>query len=391
MIHHIFEFLKIVFVLAAIASIFYYVLCMWSAAAFLREQKTAGNRVYPTPTLPGVSILRPLKGTDPEMYESLRSHCVQDYPEYEILFGVSEADDPALEFVKRLKQEFPKHAIRILVCEKKLGANIKVSNLAQMAREAKYDILVVSDSDIRVPSDYLRRVVAPLSDSNIGLVTCLYRGVASGTLGSRLESLGISTDFIPGVLAARAIEGGIRFGLGSTLAFRRQELQAVGGFESFADYLADDYELGKRIAALGKEVKISDVVVETFLPRYEMSEFLQHQLRWARTVRDARPWGYAGLGLTFGLPWALLAVAATYGASWTWGLLIAGLAMRLGVTFAVGWRVLRDRQAITMLPLLPLRDIVALLVWTVSFVGHTVVWRGDPFQLKQGKLTRAGR
>ena len=391
MIHHIFEFLKIVFVLAAIASIFYYVLCMWSAAAFLREQKTAGNRVYPTPTLPGVSILRPLKGTDPEMYESLRSHCVQDYPEYEILFGVSEADDPALEFVKRLKQEFPEHAIRILVCEKKLGANIKVSNLAQMAREAKYDILVVSDSDIRVPPDYLRRVVAPLSDSNVGLVTCLYRGVASGTLGSRLESLGISTDFIPGVLAARAIEGGIRFGLGSTLAFRRQDLQTIGGFESFADYLADDYELGKRIAALGKEVKISGVVVETFLPRYTMREFLQHQLRWARTVRDARPWGYAGLGLTFGLPWALLAVGAALGASWTWALLIAVLAMRLGVTFAVGWRVLRDRQAITMIPLLPVRDIVALLVWLVSFAGHTVIWRRDRFELKKGKLTRDGR
>jgi len=391
MIHHIFEFLKIIFALATAASIFYYVLCMWSAATFLREQKTAGNRVYPTPTLPGVSILRPLKGTDPEMYESLRSHCVQDYPEYEILFGVSEADDPALEFVKRLKQEFPQHAIRMMVCEQKLGANIKASNLAQMAREARYGVFVVSDSDIRVPPDYLRRVVKLLSETKVGLVTCLYRGVASGTIGSRLESLGISTDFIPGVLAARAIEGGIRFGLGSTLAFRRRDLQAIGGFESFADYLADDYELGKRIAALGKEVKISDVVVETFLPRYEMSEFLQHQLRWARTVRDARPWGYVGLGLTFGLPWALLAVAATYGARWTWGLLIAVLAMRLGVTFAVGWRVLRDRQAITMLPLLPLRDIVALLVWSVSFVGHTVVWRGDPFQLKQGKLTRAGR
>src|SRR5438067_9570686 len=391
MIHHIFEFLKIVFVLAAIASIFYYVLCMWSAAAMLREQKTAGNRVYPTPTLPGISIFKPLKGTDPEMYDSFRDDCVQDYAVYEINFGVSEADDPELELVKRLTQEFPQHAIRMLVCEQKLGANIKVSNLAQMAREAKYDILVVSDSDIRVPSDYLRRVVAPLSDSNVGLVTCLYRGVASGTLGSRLESLGISTDFIPGVLAARAIEGGIRFGLGSTLAFRRRDLQAIGGFESFADYLADDYELGKRIAAVGKEVKISDVIVETFLPRYEMSEFLQHQLRWARTVRDARPWGYVGLGLTFGLPWALLAVAAALGASWTWVLLIAVLTMRLGVTFVVGWRVLRDRQAITMIPLLPARDIVALLVWLVSFAGHTVIWRGDRFELKKGKLTRAGR
>src|SRR5213593_5051133 len=391
MIHATIRVIEVVAVFGTISSLGYYAFCIVCAVELLRERKHADRSARSTQATPPVSIFKPLKGTDPEMYENFRSHCVQDYPEYEIIFGVSEADDPALELVKRLNQEFPQHAIRMMVCEQKLGANIKVSNLAQMAREAKYDILVVSDSDIRVPSDYLRRVVAPLSDSNVGLVTCLYRGVASGTLGSRLESLGISTDFIPGVLAARAIEGGIRFGLGSTLAFRRQELQAVGGFESFADYLADDYELGKRIAALGKEVKISDVIVETFLPRYKMREFLHHQLRWARTVRDARPWGYAGLGLTFGLPWALLAVAAALGASWTWVLLIAVLTMRLGVTFVVGWRVLRDRQAITMIPLLPVRDIVALLVWLVSFAGHTVVWRGDRFELKKGKLTRAGR
>jgi len=391
MIHYIFEFLKIIFLVGTITSICYYALCIWSGAGFLPEQKAADKSVRPTQGLPSVSILKPLKGADPEMYESFRSHCLQDYPEYEIIFGVSEMDDPALELVARLKQEFPEQMIRTLVCEQRLGANIKVSNLVQMAREARYDILVVSDSDIRVTPDYLRRVVAALSETKVGLVTCLYRGVASRTLGSRLESLGISTDFIPGVLAARTLERGIRFGLGSTLALRRQDLQAVGGFEAFADYLADDYELGKRIAALGRDVKLSDVVVGTFLPRYTMGEFLQHQLRWARTVRDARPWGYAGLGLTFGLPWALLAMAAAHGASWTWGLLIAVLAMRLGVTFAVGMRVLRDRQALAMFPLLPLRDIVALLVWIVSFAGHDVVWRGERFELRQGKLTRAGR
>ena len=391
MIHYIFEFLKIIFLVGTITSICYYALCIWSGAEFLREQKAADKSVRPTQGLPSVSNLKPLRGADSEMYESFRSYCLQDYPEYEIIFGVSEADDPALELVARLRQEFPQHAIRTMICEEKHGANIKVSNLAQMAREAKYDILVVSDSDIRVTPVYLRRVVVPLSDMKVGLVTCLYRGVASRTLGSRLESLGISTDFIPGVLAARTLERGIRFGLGSTLALRRQDLQAVGGFEAFADYLADDYELGKRIAALGRDVKLSDVVVETFLPRYTMREFLQHQLRWARTVRDARPWGYAGLGLTFGLPWALLAVGAALGASWTWGLLIAVLAMRLGVTFAVGMRVSRDRQALAMFPLLPLRDMVALLVWIVSFVGHAVVWRGERFELRQGKLTRAGR
>jgi ceramide glucosyltransferase len=391
MTHHFFQCLKILFALGAVTSICYYGLCIWSATSFLREQKAADKSVRPPQALPSVSILKPLKGTDPEMYASFRSHCLQDYPEYEIIFGVSQADDPALELVKRLKQEFPEHAIRALVCDQRLGTNIKVSNLAQMSREARYGIFVVSDSDIRVPPDYLRPVVKLLSETKVGLVTCLYRGVASVTLGSRLESLGISTDFIPGVLAARAVESGIRFGLGSTLAFRRGDLQAIGGFEAFADYLADDYELGKRIAALGREVKLSNVVVETFLPRYTLREFVQHQLRWARTVRDARPWGYAGLGLTFGLPWALLAVAAALGASWTWALLIAVLAMRLAITFAVGMRVLRDRQALAMFPLLPLRDIVALLVWMVSFAGHTVVWSGDRFELKEGKLTRAGR
>src|SRR2546429_4529231 len=205
MIHHIFEFLKIVFVLAAIASIFYYGLCMWSATSFLREQKAADKGVRPTESHPSVSILKPLKGTDPEMYESFRSHCVQDYPEYEIIFGVSEADDPALDFVKRLKREFPEHAIRMMVCEQKLGANIKVSNLAQMAREARYDIFVVSDSDIRVPADYLWRGGAPLTASKVGPVSFFFCGGGSGGLVARGGGFGSRHDFIPRVLAARGV------------------------------------------------------------------------------------------------------------------------------------------------------------------------------------------
>ena len=391
MAHHIFEILKILSALGAAASICYYGLCIWSAAAFLREEKKSDKSARSTQLFSPISILKPLKGTDQEIYENLRSHCVQDYPEYEIIFGASEADDPALELVKQLKQEFPRHAIRMLVCEQKLGANVKVSNLAQMAREARYEIFVISDSDIRVPPDYLSHVVSPLTDKNVALVTCLYRGVPSGTLGSRLESLGIGTDFIPGVLAARAIERGIRFGLGSTLAFRRQDLAAIGGFESFADYLADDYELGRRIAALGRAVKLSDVVVETFLPRYNMRQFFQHQLRWARTIRDARPLGHFGLILTFGLPWALITLVFSHGASWAWALLAAVFAMRIGITFAVGTEALRDRQALAMTPLLPLRDILALLVWISSFCSRTVVWRGVRFRLKNGKLQELSR
>jgi ceramide glucosyltransferase len=227
-----------------------------------------------------------------------------------------------------------------------------------------------------------------LADPKVGLVTCLYRGVASPTLGSRLESMGISTDFCPGVLAASQIEGGIRFGLGSTLAFRRSDLEAIGGFEAFVDYLADDYEIGNRIAARGLEVKLSEVVVETFLPPYTLHQFVEHQLRWARSVRDSRRWGYLGLALTFGLVWALLTLILASGAGWACGLLAGVVAARLGVAILVGRFVLRDAQLGKLLPLIPLRDLFALLIWMASFAGHNVAWRGDFFRLKDGKLVR---
>jgi ceramide glucosyltransferase len=261
-----------------------------------------------------------------------------------------------------------------------------------MLLEAKYEHILVNDSDICVPPDYLRRVTAPLTDPQVGLVTCLYRGVPGRTLGSRLESLGISTDFSAGVLAARSLEGAIRFGLGSTLTFRRSDLKAIGGFEGVVDYLADDYEIGRRIAAGGLTVRLSDVVVETNLPAYTLRQFVDHQLRWGRTVRDSRPWGYLGLVLTFGVPWALLvlllSLLLSHGVLAASALLVAVTSLRVAVAMLVGWSVLRDRQVLPLLPLLPLRDFVALLVWIASLAGHTVVWRGDAFKLKHGKLTR---
>ncbi len=260
--------------------------------------------------MPPVSILKPLKGTDPDIYESFRSHCLQDYPEYEIIFGVSDPDDPAVASVQQLQREFPERSIRLVVCPNKLGANVKVSNLEQMLSAARYQHLLVNDSDIRVEPDYLRRIMAPLTDERVGMVTCLYRGVPAATLGSRLESLGISTDFCAGVLVARQLEGGLRFGLGSTLAFRRADLERIGGFKSIVDFLADDYELGRRIAGLGLQVVLSDVVVETHLPAYDLRGFLSHQLRWARGVRDSRAGGYIGLVSTYGLMWGLFALIA---------------------------------------------------------------------------------
>ena len=389
MIPHILGIVTTFAALGALASVAYYALCMWSALAFLR-QREAGSQEHASESLPPVSILKPLKGTDPQMYESFRSHCMQDYPQYEIIFGVSEADDPAIPLVERLKAEFPERAIRLVFCGKSLGANTKVSNLAQILPETRYEHLIVNDSDIRVEPDYLRSVVAPLASPKIGLVTCLYRGVAARTFASRLESLSISTDFCAGVLVARQIEGGVRFGLGSTLAFRRRELAAVGGFEGIADYLADDYEIGRRIRELGREVKLSSTVVETFLPAYSLRQAFQHQLRWARTIRASRRWGYAGLVVTFGIPWALLAVICSWGSAWVWLLLGVVVVMRAGASLVVGQKALGDRQVAHWLWLIPVRDFLGLSVWLAGLAGRRIVWRGDWFELRKGKLKRAG-
>jgi ceramide glucosyltransferase len=384
MIYQVLRIAELVAAAATIAGIAYYVFCIWSAGRFLRDaaQTFAGKEPV------AVSILKPLKGTDPEMYENFRSHCLQDYSDYEIIFGISDPDDPAANLVKKLQAEFPQHKIRLVHCDRELGSNTKVSNLVQMLPYARHEYIIVNDSDIRVPPDYLRGVLAPLANPNIGLVTCPYRGVANSTLGSQLEALGISTDFLPGVLVARHIEG-VRFGLGSTLAFRRSDLKKIGGFEAFVDYLADDYHIGNRLAALGKDIELSSVVVESFLPRYTTSSFFDHQLRWARTVKDVRRWGYLGMGITFVLPWALLTLILSGGASWAWLLLAVAVIMRVIAAVYVSREVLHDPQT-KLLAWLPLRDIVAAFVWAASFMGRTVSWRGDFFTLKDGKLARIG-
>lgn len=383
MIHSILRILQFVAIAGCLSSFIYYLICLWSAAAFARGKEATISRVM---SLPPVSILKPLKGSDPDIYESFRSHCLQDYPEYEIIFGVSEAADPAVAGVEQLQREFPELPIRIMVCTNILGPNVKVSNLEQMVQVARYQHLIVNDSDIKVEPDYLRRVIAPL-DEQIGMVTCLYRGVAASTFGSRLEALGI-TDFCAGVLVARQLERGLHFGLGSTLAFRRKDLERIGGFKSIVHFLADDYELGRRIAGLGLKVMLSEVVVETHLPAYDLHGFLSHQLRWARGVRDARRGGYIGLVSTFGIAWALLLLIVVGAASWSWAILGAMLLLRTAVALFLCRTVLQDEAAVEYLWLLPLRDLIAAGVWAVSFTGHTVTWRGDRFELKNGRLTR---
>jgi ceramide glucosyltransferase len=379
----------------AVAGIGYFLAAIVAVRVYLLER-----RAPLTAYAPGVSILKSLKGLDPGMMDAFRSHCRQNYAgEFEMLFGVSSLEDPAVAAVDQLQAEFPERAIRLLECPERLGTNGKVSTLVQLAAHARYDFLLINDSDITVSSRYLERVMgcfAPTAatagkdKAPVGLVTALYRGRAHGTIGSRLEALGIATDFMPGVLMSKMIEGGLHYGLGSTLAVRREALKKAGGLLALVDYLADDYELGARVAKAGYRVALSAEVVETGVPAYKWSGFVDHQLRWARTVRDSRPGGYAGLIFTHGLGMALVNLLASGLSPVSLWLLGLSFFLRLAQAMTVGAEVLGDHEVLTSLWLLPLRDLAALGVWVAGFAGNTIVWRGERLVLKGGKLEKAG-
>jgi ceramide glucosyltransferase len=343
---------------------------------------------------PGVSILKPVKGLDPEMYASFASHCQQQYQgPYEILFGVSSMAYPAVAAIEKLTAEFPQRTIRLVLCPQLLGANGKVSNLVQMLGSAQYEYILINDSDIKVSPLYLRRIMGCFQmpkrrGGRVGLVTALYRGQANQSIGSRMEALGIATDFIAGVLTARQIEDGIRFGLGSTLAVSRRALEAIGGLEPLVDYLADDYELGARVWRSGFELVLSGEVVETFLPQYRFGQFLAHQIRWSRSTRFSRKLGYTGMVFTYGLPWALCNLIASGASLSSIALLSLTLLARVALALSVGVGVLGDGQVLRDLWLLAPRDVVALGIWIWSFAGNTVAWRGQHFSLKDGKMSR---
>ena len=370
--------------LLALAGAAYFTLCTWAALRFRAEAREPATASFTPP----VSILKSLKGLDPHMYEAFRSHCQQDYPEYELLFGVADRNEPALEMVERVRQEFPARNLRVIECPQVLGMNGKVSTLAQMVPHAQYEHILINDSDIVAPPDYLRRVMSHFANEQVGMVTTLYRGLAGRTIPSRMEALGLSTDFMGGVLVAREMEGGVRFALGATMATRRRVLRDIGGLEALVDYLGDDYELGARTAAAGYSVALADVVVETALPDYTLAQFWKHQMRWARNVKDRRAAQYFGLIVTFGLAWAILAVLLDWRAWWTWAALAVAALMRTIAAAAIGRGALRDPNVLRDLWLVPVRDFAALAVWVASFAGNEVEWRGMRFRVSNGKLEK---
>jgi ceramide glucosyltransferase len=373
----------------AVAGMGYFLASIAAARVFLHERCAQRQQFAPS-----VSILKSLKGLDPGMLDAFRSHCRQNYAgEFELLFGVASLSDPAAAAVKELHAEFPERAIRLVECPRQLGTNGKVSTLAQLATNAQYDFLLINDSDITVSPRYLERVMCRFAPApqdagkpTVGMVTALYRGKAHSTLPSRLEALGIATEFMPGVLLSKMIEGGLHYGLGSTLAMRREALEKAGGLLSIVDYLADDYELGARIAQAGYRIEMCSDVVETSIPAYGWRGFIDHQLRWLRTVRCSRPAGYVGLIFTHGLGWALVNVLASGLSPVSLWLLGLSFFLRLSQAMMVGTAVLGDHEVLANLWLLPLRDAVAMSLWVAGFAGDTIVWRGERFALKDGKL-----
>lgn len=392
MVSRVAFYLPLLTALLTLCGIAYSCLVLWGLRRF--RQSAVLSIPDGTASQMGVSILKPLRGTDPRQYAGFASHCQQQYAgPYELVFGVTTLDDPAIEAVARLRVEFPEVPIRLVECAQRLGANGKISSLMQMLPEARFEHIIVNDSDILVSPQYLTRVMKPFiastdAEKPLGLVTVPYLGQAHGTLWSRIEALGVSTDFIPGVLAARALEGGLRFGLGSTLATTKTALAAVGGFGALVDQLADDYELGARLYASGYRVELAHETVATSIPAYRFRGFVDHQLRWSRSTRDSRRAGYVGLLFTYVLPWSLATMLASGFSLWSLSLFSVALLVRVLVSLNVGVGLLRDGQVLRDIVLLPVRDVFGLIFWVWSYASDMVVWRGERFRLRRGVLER---
>jgi ceramide glucosyltransferase len=364
---------SIAIIVVACAAAVYQLLAIIATLCHRRQPPT------PHPQPPPVSILKPVHGRDPGFYAAICTHASQEYPEFEILFGIRRADDPAREDVERLMREFPSVAIRLVLCASP-APNLKVGSLIDLAREARHPILIVNDSDISVPPDYIRDVTQPLNDPGIGLVTCLYRPEVHDW-PSRFEALAIATDFAPSTLVARMF-GVSNFGLGSTLAFRRADLNRIGGFQAIADYIADDYQLGHKVHALGLRNVISEVIVSTRLASGSWTGAWRHQLRWSRTIRLSNGAGYAGLPITCASLWVV--IAALFG---LWWIALPLLAIRLAMAIICGWFLLGAADVWKYCYAVPVRDLWGVAVWGAGLFGRTVIWRDQKLTLDaDGKI-----
>ncbi len=341
----------------------------------------------PAGTLPGVTVLKPLCGAEPDLYECLRSFCEQDHPQFQIIFGVADPEDPALGAVRRLQAEFPGLDLQVVADDRQHGTSRKVSNLINMLTVARHDFLVLADSDVSVASDYLARVSAPLGDPTVGIVTCAYRGRPRPGLWSALGALFINEWFIPSVRVA-ALTGSRDFAFGATIAIRRRVLEELGGLQVIADQLADDYRLGELTRRAGLATVLSEVVVETRVAEPSLQALVRHELRWLRTIRAVRPLGFALSFVTFGVPVAALGVLLADGSQATWSLLALTALARLVVHYSAQGSGAPTSQWL----LLPIRDILSIALWGFSFTTRRVHWRDGQYRIaRDGSAQRIVR
>jgi ceramide glucosyltransferase len=367
--------------LIAAAPLVYYALATVAALRFFRRGRGRGLPEFAPP----VSVLKPVRSLDFGSYENFASFCRQEYADYEILFAVNDELDPAVSMIRQIIGEFPERRIRLLVGAEQLGTNRKVNKLARLAREARYEMLVLTDGDVRVGPAYLREVVAPLANPRIGAVTSFYRAIAEKNAWAELEAVGASSDFFAGVLMAQWTEG-VHFALGASIATTKEWLERMGGFAAIADTLADDYELGYRISKAGGEVVLSREAVWTMYPAQNFRGFWEHQVRWARTVRLCRPLSYVGLLFTQGLPWVLLAACVAPAMGIAIAYLLAYFILRFSMAWIVGVWGVKDEVLRRKLWLVPLRDAIHFVIWLASFGSNRVKWGGVEYRIRAGKM-----
>ena len=367
----------------SVAAAAYYLLSMFAARSFFSKQTKPTAK-----ELPPVSIMIPLAGADFKAYQNYALFCRQNYPLYQIVFGVRQSTDSSIKIVQRLIEDFPATDIHLVVAPEIIGTNLKISNLQNMYARVKHEHIVIVDSDIRAGEDYLRQIMTEFADERVGLVTCLYRAAEAPDFAARLEAMGLTAEFMPGVLMARMIEG-VKFALGSTMATTRERLEAIGGFHALKDYLADDFMLGNLIAAQGYEVRVSRYTVETLMAPAGFLAMMRHQMRWSRSTRISRPAGYLGLIFTYGTALALLNVFVSSGSPWSLSLFAFTLVVRMCMGWLIGVHYLKDKILKKNFWLLPARDVLSFVIWCLSLAGRRVEWRGMLFEVqKDGRMVR---
>jgi len=359
----------------------YYLIALYSSWRFFHQPRSVAPRAFTPP----VSILKPIRGIDPDAYENFSSFCRQDYPEYEILFCVSDREDPVLPVIERLQQEFPGRRIEVLFGSGRSAANDKVAKLARMVEEARYEYVVINDSDVRARPDYLRSVVAPLEDFSVGATTCLYASVGEKTVIDGLQTVGMLSDFYAGVLVAWQLDG-VKFALGPTIATTRSHLAGFGGYAAIENRPADDLLVGRLIAEQGLEVRLLPYVVDTVADFGSLRDLVHKRLRWIVVMRHMRPWGHLGLLLTQGLPWSLAAVAIHPTAAVAFGYLGTYFALRCAITWLIGAYGMKRPAQWKHMPLIAVWDALAFAIWVASFLRRSIRWRGADYYIREGVL-----